>query len=61
VTSQQLERWAEALAGRSDVALQPVAEELLKQLQFEISTPEINYEISLSQASVWRRQLMAGS
>jgi hypothetical protein len=59
VTSQQLEGWAEALTGRSDIGLQPGAEELLKQLLFEISTPEINFEITASQVSVWRRQLTA--
>ena len=60
VTSQQLEGWAEALVGRSDIGLQPGAEELLKQLLFEISTPEINFEITPSQVSAWRRQLLAG-
>jgi hypothetical protein len=59
VTSQQLEDWAESLVGRSDVALQSDAEELIKQVLFEISTPEINFKISPSQVSVWRRRLTA--
>jgi hypothetical protein len=51
----QLEGWADAIEGRSDIALQGGAEAQLKQLLFEISTPAI----TPSQASEWRRQLTA--
>jgi hypothetical protein len=44
---------------RSDIALQDGAEEQLKQMLFEISTPAINFAITPSQASEWRRQLNA--
>lgn len=59
LTPEQLEAWADAVEGRDDIDLEPRAEEQLKQLLFEISTPEINFEITPGQASVWRRQLLA--
>ena len=59
LSPDQLEGWADAIEGRSDIALQDGAEAQLKQLLFEISTPAINFAITPPQASEWRKQLTA--
>jgi hypothetical protein len=59
LSPKQLELWADAIEGRSDIGLEPGAEEQLKQLLFEISTAEINFAITEAQVSAWRRQLVA--
>ncbi len=58
LSPEQLGAWADAIEGRDDIGLEAGAEHQLKRLLFEISTPEINYKITRSQATLWRRQLL---
>jgi hypothetical protein len=53
LTEHDIEAWAEALAGRDDVGLLEGFEDPLKQVLFELSTPEINEPIGPAMARRW--------
>ncbi|WP_328647404.1 hypothetical protein OHS58_05810 [Amycolatopsis sp. NBC_00348] len=53
LTENDVEVWAEALAGRDDVGLLEGYGNLLKQVLFELSTPEINEPIGFEMARRW--------
>ncbi|UOZ05549.1 hypothetical protein [Amycolatopsis sp. WQ 127309] len=57
LTEKDVEVWAEALAGRDDVGLLEGYENLLKQVLFELSTPEINEPIDFEMARRWAERI----
>ena len=54
---EDVEVWAEALAGRDDVGFLEGFEDQLKQVLFELSTPEINEPIGPEMARRWTARL----
>jgi hypothetical protein len=50
-------RWAQALEGREDLALESGFEQILKEFLFEISTPEINEPLTPELAVRWEGRL----
>jgi hypothetical protein len=59
LSADDCRRWAEALEGRDDVGLQAGAEDALKDLLFELSTPEITEPLTLQRAQHWQTVLRA--
>ncbi|MBB4963474.1 hypothetical protein [Saccharothrix violaceirubra] len=57
LSAEDVELWAEALAGRDDVGFVEGTEDELKQVLFELSTPEINWPIGPAMASGWITRL----
>lgn len=54
LTAEDLQRWAEALEGRDDLALEAGFEDPLKEFLFEIATPEIAGALTLNRAQHWQ-------
>jgi hypothetical protein len=59
LSADDCRRWAEALEGRDDVGLQPGAGDALKDLLFELSTPEITESLTPQRAQHWQTVLRA--
>jgi hypothetical protein len=59
LSADDCRRWAEALEGRDDVGLQAGAEDALKDLLFELSTPEITEPLTPQRARHWQTVLRA--
>jgi len=58
LTSTECAEWAEAMLGRDDVGFEPAFEPTLKDLIFTgLVHPEINGELTLDSAHLWKSQL----
>jgi hypothetical protein len=60
VDASDCRRWAEAVEGRDDIGLEPGCQDLLKQLVFELSTPEISGPWTPGQNKWWAARLRGG-
>lgn len=60
VSSEEVARWANAIEGRDDVALDPGSEEMLKDFIFEMATPELTESLTVDRASWWKARLTDG-
>lgn len=56
VTAQELENWADALENREDVGRESGKEEIINQLLFELSSPEIIEPINPQLIYAWKRR-----
>ena len=57
LVAAQCQEWAFALEGRDDLALEGGSENLLKNFLFEISSPELNGELTTRKAEEWRTRV----
>lgn len=57
--TDQCRDWAEAILGRDDIGMEHEHEPVLKDLLFQISTPEINQPMTPALAREWLRRLRA--
>lgn len=57
ISSSDLQRWAENLEVREDVAFDPEQESILDEVFFQIATPEINRELTPEVCLELRNQL----
>jgi hypothetical protein len=57
VTAEEIEKWAEGIEVRDDVAFPPLFDTVLKELFFELAHPEINRPLSADTAREWSERL----
>jgi hypothetical protein len=57
VSLADLQAWADVLEARDDVALQPSCRDDLRQLQSELSTPELFQPVTIEVVRDWLDQL----
>ena len=57
LTESEVEEWAETLDCREDVGYEEGAWDLLRELVFVLSSPEINGRLTLAMVEEWKRRL----
>jgi hypothetical protein len=61
VSAGEIEKWAEGIEVREDIAFPPLFATLLKELFFELAHPEINGALSPDSAREWSERLRDSS
>jgi hypothetical protein len=61
VTADEIEKWADGIEGREDIAFPPLYETVLKELLFELANPKINRPLSPESAREWSERLRDSS
>jgi hypothetical protein len=55
--AQDLSFWANSVEARDDLAVSPSSADVIREILFELITPEINFEITQEQAGRWKQRL----
>jgi len=61
VTAEEIEKWADGIEVREDIAFPLVFDTVLKELFFELANPEINRPLSPETAQEWSERLRDSS
>jgi hypothetical protein len=61
LSAADIQEWADALEVRDDVGLEAANEEGLRELIFEIATPELSEPFTVAVAQHWQSRLMSNS
>jgi hypothetical protein len=56
IDTRDLERWADAIEGRDDVEYDPSHSPAVADFLFEVSTPQVNGELTDERAHEWLRR-----
>jgi hypothetical protein len=57
VSADEIEKWANGIEVREDIAFPPLFETVLKELLFEFANPEINRPVTPEAAQEWSERL----
>lgn len=61
LTAEQIEKWADAIEVRDDIAFPPLFDTVMKELFFELANPEIEGPLSPETAHEWSERLRDSS
>ncbi len=57
VTAEEIEKWADGIEVREDIAFPPLFDTVMKELFFELANPEIDRPLSPETARGWSERL----
>lgn len=57
ITAHDLEAWAEAIEGREDIGFEPLHEQLVRRIIFELANPGIADGVSMARADSWLSEI----